>query len=78
MLTKPYPIGLGISIDYAVTALNDTSRNCGDPIFTPPVSDSGSGSSSDSNGMGGSTPVSQSKFTIPDNFFGFLMLIGGI
>ena len=28
--------------------------------------------------MGGQTTISGSRFTIPDNFFGFLMLIGGI
>ena len=28
--------------------------------------------------MGGQAGISGSKFTIPDNFFGFLMLIGGL
>tara|TARA_R100001230_G_C5620393_1_gene130022 strand:+ start:318 stop:476 length:159 start_codon:yes stop_codon:yes gene_type:complete len=28
--------------------------------------------------MGGQAAISGSKFTIPDNFFGFLMLIGGL
>ena len=28
--------------------------------------------------MGGQGEISESKFTIPDNFFGFLMLIGGL
>ena len=28
--------------------------------------------------MGGQAAISGSRFTIPDNFFGFLMLIGGI
>ena len=74
MLTKPYPIGLGVPIEYAITALNNTTRNCGDPIPTPPAEVI----PSDSNGMGGSTPVLQSQSTIPDNFFGFLMLIGGV
>ena len=70
MMTRHYPNGLDIPMVAAADMLNSTHRDCGTPVpvvpapMAPPI--------------GGQAAISGSKSTIPDNFFGYLMLVGGL
>ena len=70
MLTRRYPDGLSIPMVAAADMLNSTQRDCGTPIPVSPAPTAPP--------MGGQAAISGSKSTIPDNFFGYLMLVGGL
>ena len=75
MITADPPRGLGYSWETATDYLNSTERNCGDPISRP--------SNGVENGVqNGAQYVDSQNIRkanqIPDNFFGFLLLLGGL
>ena len=72
MITRNPPNGLGYSWEAAADYLSNTSRNCGTPVPPPPPSPP-----EDSGTHQISTPNSQYP-AIPDNFYGFLLLLGGV
>ncbi len=72
MITSSPPNGLGFPTQTAIDYLNNEQRNCGsvtpiEPISNPvsPVYPS-------------DTAVDSGRFQIPDNFYGFLLLLGGL
>ncbi len=62
---RPTPIPTSYSVPIGEALPN---RPAPKPVYVAPVMPP----------MGGQAAISGSKFTIPDNFFGFLMLIGGL
>ena len=75
MITANPPRGLGYPWQTATDYLNSTERNCGDPISRPP--------NGVQNGVQNGAQYVDSKSSsafnqIPDDFFGFLVLLGGL
>ena len=62
---RPTPMPSSYSVPIGVAQPN---RPPPPPVYVAPVMPP----------MGGQAGISGSKYTIPDNFFGFLMLIGGL
>ena len=72
MITSDPPNGLGYPLQTATDYLNNTERNCGNippPPPPPPPNDQ-------DNNMNG--VLTQQYPAIPDNFYGFLLLLGGL
>jgi len=68
LLTRPPPTGIGLPTQTARDYLNSTGgRNCGDGINT-----------TDPYGTGISGSLPTGTFDIPDNLFGFFMLLAGL
>ena len=68
MLTRNPPEGVGLPTQTARDYLNSSERNCGDVITpTEPYVPDTSTSTGSSTG-----------FNLPDNIFGFFMLLGGL
>lgn len=72
MITGNPPNGLGYPWQTAADYLNSTQRNCG--TFKPE-----NGSSEPEGSQASQIISSNSQYpSIPDNFYGFLLLLGGL
>ena len=72
MITGNPPNGLGYSWQTAADYLNSTQRDCGNnrPDLDPTRPEQGGAPANDS--------LNQQYPSIPDNFYGFLLLLGGL
>ena len=71
MITSTPPNGLGYPTQTAMDYLNNEQRNCGSNTLPDPTNPANQ--VSDSNGA-----LTQQYPGIPDNFYGFLLLLGGL
>lgn len=72
MITGNPPNGLGYPTQTAMDYLNSTQRNCGNnrPDLDPTRPDAAAAAADDS--------LNRQYPSIPDNFYGFLLLLGGL
>lgn len=76
MITGNPPNGLGYPTQTAMDYLNSTQRNCGNnrPDLDPTRPDQAEASAYETH----DTTLNRQYPSIPDNFYGFLLLLGGL